>query len=236
MRFIVSRGSRAGLPRTPSRGHRARARAACCSLLLAVAALQTSGLVLGASSSAPVYRWVDENGVVHYGDQVPPQYSQQEKTLLDRQGMVIGHTEAQKSAAELERDAREQEQLQKQKQHDAFLLTTYASVKDIELLRDERLEQVQGQRVAAEQYVASLNERLVGLQSRAQAYKPYSDEARARRMPDELAEELVHAMNEIRGQREVVSAREHEESQIRTQFQADIDRFRELRSPPPDAH
>ena len=53
-------------------------------------------------------------------------------------------------------EATAQEQLRRQKQHDSFLLATYTSVKDIEQLRDERLLQVHGQRVAAEQYVASV--------------------------------------------------------------------------------
>ena len=59
--------------------------------------------------------------------------------LLNKEGVPIGHNAAAKSAAELAADATAQEQLARQKQHDAFLLGTYTSVKDIEQLRDERL-------------------------------------------------------------------------------------------------
>ncbi len=69
------------------------------------------------------------------------------------------------------------QQAARQKQHDSFLLATYTSVKDIEQLRDERLLQIKSQRVAAEQYVASLGERLAALQTRAQNFKPYSTRA-----------------------------------------------------------
>jgi Domain of unknown function (DUF4124) len=192
-----------------------------------------SALTLCATALAanpPVYRWVDENGVVHYGDHVPPQYAQSETTRLNHQGIEVGRTAAQKSTMELEQDARQEQQFALQRQRDTFLLTTYSSIHEIEQLRDERLLQLQGQRVAAEQYVSTLNERLLGLQTRAEGYKPYNPERRARRMPDDLAEELVHTMNEIRGQREALAAHDHQEATIRAQFQADIDRYRELKT------
>ena len=75
----------------------------------------------------------------------------------------------------------------KRKQHDSFLVTTYTSVKDIEALRDVRLDQLKGQRLAAEQYVDNLHSRLTALQTRAMLFKPYSSRPEARRMPDDLA-------------------------------------------------
>jgi hypothetical protein len=180
-------------------------------------------------SKAPVvYRWVDEHGVVHYGDRVPPQYAQQETHVLNRQGVEVGRVSAEKTPAEVEAATREQEELRRQKQHDDFLLTTYTSVEDIEQLRDERLQQLKGQRVAAEQYIEGLHERLIGLQARALLFKPYN--AAARRLPDDVAEQLVRTLNEIRTQRTSLTAKDQQESAVRAQFQADIDRYRELRS------
>ena len=111
-------------------------------LPFAAAATCTAVLVCAAPPHAPAaYRWVDETGVVHYGDRVPAQYAQQETTMLNREGVEVGHKAGQKSTVQLEQEAREQQQLQQQKQHDSFLLATYASVRDIEQLRDWMLEQ-----------------------------------------------------------------------------------------------
>ena len=33
-----------------------------------------------------VYRWVDENGVVHFGDAIPPEYSKERHEVLDSRG------------------------------------------------------------------------------------------------------------------------------------------------------
>ena len=176
------------------------------------------------------YKWVDDQGVVHYGDTIPPQYAQKESTLLNKQGVPIGHKDATKTPAELAAAAAADEQTARQKQRDSFLLATYTSVKDIEQLRDERLLQIKGQRVAAEQYVASLSERLAALQTRAQNFKPYSTRPDAHRMPDDLAEQIVHTLNDIRAQKAALNTSLEEEAKTEAQFQSDIDRYKELRA------
>jgi len=193
----------------------------------------TCACAWGAScwAEAPAaYKWVDDQGVVHYGDSIPPQYAQKESTLLNRQGVPIGHKEGAKTPAEAAAAAEADQQMARQKQHDSFLLATYTSVKDIEQLRDERLLQIKGQRVAAEQYVASLGERLTALQTRAQNFKPYSTRPDAHRMPDDLAEQMVHTLNDIRAQKAALTTSQEEEAKTQSQFQSDIDRYRELRA------
>jgi Domain of unknown function (DUF4124) len=181
----------------------------------------------GAKDKA-VYRWTDDQGVVHYGDQVPPQYAQKERAVLNSRGIEVGRLDAQKTPQQAAAEARAQQEQMRQRQHDAFLMSNYTSVKDIEAVRDVRLDQLHGQKVAAEQYVDSLHSRLSALQARAKIFKPYSARSDARRMPDDLAEDLVHTLNELRTQGNVVAAKNEEETALNAQFQADIDRYREL--------
>ena len=58
-----------------------------------------SGLLLGlclaligrlAVGQGQLYRWVDDDGVVHYGDHVPPQYASRNRDLLNTQGVTVG--------------------------------------------------------------------------------------------------------------------------------------------------
>jgi hypothetical protein len=192
---------------------------------LAFAAANNSSPKSGSSVS---YRWVDEQGIVHYGDRIPPQYAQQEQTVLNNQGVEIRHLDAPKSPEQLAAEARIEQSVTRQKQHDNFLLTTYTSVKDIEALRDLRLEQLRGQRVAAQQYVDNLHSRLSGLQTRALLFRPYSDHPGARQMPDDLAEDLVRTLDELRTQSNALAIKHEQEVTLKTQFQADIERYREL--------
>jgi Domain of unknown function (DUF4124) len=180
------------------------------------------------SDKGIAYRWVDEQGVVHYGDHIPPQYANQERAILNAQGVEVGHFDGQKTPEQQAADARERQVQMKQRQHDAYLVSTYTSVKDIEALRDVRLDQLKGQRVAAEQYLESLRGRLASLQQRAVAYRPYSSRADARRMPDDLAENLVRTVNELHQQSSALAANGEAETALRKEFQADIERYREL--------
>ncbi|HWX68150.1 MAG TPA: DUF4124 domain-containing protein [Steroidobacteraceae bacterium] len=203
--------------------------------LLAAAALGAAAWAAPGSHSSSqssqkgiAYRWVDEQGVVHYGDNIPPQYASQDRAILNSQGVEVGHLDARKSPEEEAAATRAREALMKQKQHDAFLVSTYTSVKDIEALRDVRLDELKGQRAATEQYLESLRVRLTSLQSRALTYRPYSARQDAWRMPDDLAENLVRTANELRVQSSSLAAKGAEESALRAQFQTDIERYREL--------
>jgi multidrug resistance efflux pump len=49
-------------------------------------------------------------------------------------------------------------------------------------------------------------------------------------MPDDLAEDLIRTLNEMRSQNDALSAKDDEQTAMRKQFQADIDRYKQLRS------
>lgn len=201
-------------------------------LLLALACV--SGSAWAQSEGKGVaYRWVDEHGVVHYGDTIPPKYARNSREIINSQGVAIGHVDAEKTAGQLAAEARAHDRQIAQRQHDYFLLSTYTSVKDIESLRDERLSQIEAQQVAARQYVQSLQSRLDSLQSHARQFKPYSSQPNAPRMPDDLAQELVHTLSEVRLQDQAIQARSQQEDQVRAQFQSDIERFEQIKATPP---
>lgn len=178
------------------------------------------------------YSWLDKNGERHYGDSVPPEYAQSERRVLNNQGVEIQRVDAEKNAQQLAEQRKREQTIQQRAQHDHFLLTTYTSTKDIERLRDERLDQLQGQIKAANAYIESLDARLQALQERAMHFKPYNIKADARRMPDDLAEQLVRASNEARTQRRSLDRRHTEVNNVRAQFEADISRYRELTTNP----
>jgi hypothetical protein len=192
----------------------------------------SSGAAFSAPPPTEVYKWVDDKGVVHYGDSVPPEYSQKERVLLNRQGVEVGRLEGGKSAAQMAEQQRNEEAARQRIQHDQFLLATYGSTKDIEQLRDQRLSQIDGQIKAASLYIDSLDTRLAALVERARNFKPYSINPSARRMPDDLAEELVRSSNENRAQHGVLDAKRKEMVDVRAQFDADVTRYRELTTRP----
>ena len=208
-------------------------------ILLNLVALSTalgpalpSAAASGATSSSPsqTYRWIDDKGEIHYGDSVPTEYAGRERSVLNGQGVEVGHVDAPKTPAQLAAQAQAEELARQNAQRDQTLLSTYVSVKDIEALRDERLAQIDGQLQATSTYMESLASRLGALQERAQQFKPYSSDPNARRMPDDLAEDLVRTSNELHNQRKGLDDKRREQAEMRAQFESDIQRFRELTS------
>jgi hypothetical protein len=197
-------------------------------VLSAFAGIATIAAAADNKDKSVAYRWIDEQGVVHYGDRIPPQYATKERAVLNSQGVEVRHMEAQRTPEQAAADARIHQDIMRQKQHDAFLLSSYTSVKDIEALRDLRLDQLQAQKSAAQQYVESLHGRLSTLQDRAKVFKPYNTRPGAHRLPDDVAEDLVHTLNELRTQSNIVANKNEEESTLKDQFQADIDRYVQL--------
>ena len=60
-------------------------------------------------------------------------------------------------------------------------------------------------------------------------FAPYNTRPGARRMPDDLAEEMVRAMSELRTQNLALASRRSEMETVTQQFDEDIKRFKELR-------
>ena len=203
---------------------------------LVLATLLSGGLTLSmahAQNKAPgkeTYKWTDDKGVVHYGDTVPAEYAQREQSKLNSQGLEVSKRQAEMSPSEAADYAARQKEESRRKQHDMFLLSTYPSVKEIENVRDVRLDQINGQITASEAYISSLTTRVDGLKTRALNFAPYNTKPNARRMPDDLAEEMVRAMSELRTQNSALAAKKKEHQSVVTQFDGDIKRFKELRT------
>lgn len=182
----------------------------------------------GTSEAPRSYRWTDDKGEVHYGDSVPPEFAHRGFAELNSQGVAVRERPAQLSAAEQAAQNDRGEQDARVRQRDKFLLTTYTSTHDIEALRDERLSQIESQVAASRGYVEAVQQRLEGLKTRMRNFRPYSSNANARRLPDTLTAEIVQTLNEEQSQRAVLMSRQKEQETLRTSFQADIDRYRQL--------
>ena len=201
-----------------------------CGLLAASGAYAAKSAKPSSSTAGKTYKWVDENGITHYGDTVPQEYSQREQQVLNSRGVEVQKRQAEMSPAEAAAYAAKQKEEAQRRSHDMFLLSTYPSVTEIENVRDARLDQINGQVSASEAYIATLSTRVDRLKQRSMGYAPYNNKAGARRMPDDLAEEMVRAMSELRTQNSALSAKRGELTEVEVQFAEDIRRFKELRT------
>lgn len=182
-----------------------------------------------AAGGHQMYRWVDDHGVVHFGDQIPPEYATRERDVVNSEGVVVERLQAQKSAEEVAAEEKQKIAAQDRHSRDQNLLNTYVSVPEIERLRDQRLALVSDQIKVTSQFLDILTSRLAKLQSTSKLFKPYSSKPNAPRMPDQLAEDLVRTGTDIRTQQQNLLEKRKEEAAMRAQFEGDIARFKELK-------
>ncbi len=91
------------------------------------------------SSGHTYYKWVDEQGITHYGDRVPPEYASQERHVMNSQGIEVNRLEAQKTPEQLAAEDQKRLESEQSQNRDKNLLSAYASVQEIERLRDQRI-------------------------------------------------------------------------------------------------
>jgi hypothetical protein len=202
-------------------------------LLLAGAALAAGG----SDGSGRTYKWVDEHGVVHYGDHVPPEYSATERQVLNEYGVPVASEDGAKTPEQIaaEKEAAKKAEAERQQallaaRRDQVLLDTYLSVDEIEALRDRRLELIDTQIKVTENYLQGLREVLKKLQDEAEAYKPYSSDPNAPPIDERLAKELATTMDSIMLYEKNLEATRARKTDVIGQFASDIDRFRELKA------
>jgi hypothetical protein len=183
----------------------------------------------GGSSGRTLFKWVDEQGVTHYGDHIPPEYASQEQHVINSQGVEISRQDAQKSADQLAADEQKRLEALQSQNRDRNLLNTYASVQEIERLKDQRVTLLSDQIKVTSQFLEVLNGKMNKLRTSSMHFKPYNNDAAAPPMPDQIAEDLVRVGNDIRTQEQNLQEKRSEESTMRKQFDSDIARFKELK-------
>ena len=199
-----------------------------CSLGL-LASAGVAGTSPSTGTHRTVYKWVDEHGVIHYGDHIPPEYAAQEQQVINGQGVEISRLEAQKTPEQLAAEDQKKIEAKQGRDRDRNLLNTYASVQEIERLRDQRMTLVSDQIKVASQFLEVSRGKLKKLRDSSMHYKPYSADPKAPAMPDQIAEDLVRMGNDMRTQEQNLREKRSEETTMNKQFESDIARFKELK-------
>lgn len=187
---------------------------------------------LNVHATAGTYRWVDEQGRVHYGDHIPPEAVDRAYSVMNPQGITVKNVDKAKTSEQLaeERQAqlqREEKQRQEQERrlHDRILLDTYSTVDDLINTRDRHIATLEGLINVAQHKLSNLHAELDKLTKTAanleRAGKPVSGDLRED--IDNLRGQVERENSFIRGQRE-------QQNELRAKFAADIARYTQLRA------
>ena len=197
----------------------------------ALFALLLLPMVVGAQSRSS-YTWVDDDGVRHYGDKIPAEYADKEKSVINEHGVVVDVIEGKKSEEQLaaERAAAELEmQKELQKRADMALLATYQNVNEIEMHRDRRVELFQAQSRVTELYLRNLDRRLQQLKAESKQYRPFNSDPSAPMVEPKLMREIEETESTIARHQKNLEKYQKDEAEIIQRFNGDIYRFKSLK-------
>ncbi len=200
------------------------------SIPILLLALGVAGSAL--AQEARVYKWVDEDGITHYGDSIPVEYAELPKEVINDHGVAVEHLAGKKTEEELEAERLEEERLvaiELQRRADRALLATYLSVDEILLHRDRRVELFQAQARVTELYLRNLDRRMGNLRTEAASFQPYSEDPDAPMIDEELAGELRKTKGIMARHERNLDKFRADEQQIIARFDGDITRFRLLK-------
>jgi uncharacterized protein DUF4124 len=192
--------------------------------LAALALLCTTG-----PAHAATYKWVDEKGVVHYTDKMPPEEVNKGRVELNKQGVQVKATEPaptpEQRRAKAQEDER-QKQLAKEQaeiaRKDRALLSSYTSESEIDLARNRSLRTIESVVQSSKAYSEQLGKRKAGLEAKKTtdfANKP---------MPAATERELESINSELAKQGDLLALKQKEIAAVNAKYDADKKRWREL--------
>ena len=193
-------------------------------LLLPMAAL--------AKDNQKLYRWVDSDGHVHYGDSIPAEYAEMEKQVLNEHGVTVdtlGGKKTPEEIAEEERQLQLARELELRKRADQALLATYMSIEEILMHRDRRIELFQAQTRVTELYLRNLQRRLDDLMADASKFQPYSDDPDAPMIDRNLTDDIASTKETIERHENNLQRFKADETDIVERFAVDILRFKRIK-------
>jgi DNA repair exonuclease SbcCD ATPase subunit len=181
-------------------------------------------------ASAATYKWVDEHGVVHYTDKVPPEQIDKARVELNKEGIPVKKidpvmTPEQRKAKEAE-EARQREIARAQEEvarKNKALLQSYTSEAEIELARKRALSTLDAVIQSAVAYTEQLNKRKEEVERKKAEFgsKP---------IPAALEREATTVEIELVRQNEVISQKRRESADVQAKYDAILARWRELTS------
>lgn len=182
-------------------------------------------------AEARLYKWVDENGVTHYGDSIPTHYRKQEHQELSERGLTIKERDALPTEEELAEQRRklklqrEQEQIQKeQDRRDRVLLSTYTTERDLVVARDARIEAVDSQIQLSRSIIEDAERKLDATEKRITQL-----EAQGKKVPEHLYTKMENEKKSLATHQKVMKGHTQKRTKVSQQFDGYILRFRELK-------
>ncbi len=178
--------------------------------------------------NARMYKCVDTAGKVYYSDKINPDCGQISE--LNRQGVVMKKKEVVKPGQPSKADpaAATSKNSKEQERRDRALMATYTTEEEIDAARDRSLAiPAQGMKTI-ESKLDKVNQQLTELKKQADALA-----TQKKTLPPRVLEKVHASQKEVSGLEADLAQRKVQSDSIRAKYEADKQRFRELKGASP---
>ena len=183
------------------------------------------------------FKCVDDKGITHYGDPLPPQCMSKAITELSGQGTVKSKTDAALTPEQIK--LREEEKIKRKEEDkraaeiarlDAALLATYGNVQEIDLSRDRTVDQITGRWKTSSQRLKEIDARLAALNTEMEFYREGKSKKKdSKGAPAHLVQDLERTQQERNAVDATMKKMEEEIKSVKERFEKDKVRWVELK-------
>lgn len=185
-------------------------------------------LAADAALAQKLYRWTDENGKVHYTDQLPPEAAKAARDTLNESGRAVDRVERAMTPeeravydAEQAKLAEAQRAAQEQAQQDEVLLASYLTEADLERAFQERFDLLDRSITSTEASAASQSKALTDLLNHAAGI-----ERSGKPVPANVAQSVAKTREQAKEQRRYLANYRVERGELQQEFDATLRRYR----------
>lgn len=188
------------------------------------------GLLLastGWSAGGKLYRWVDKDGAVQFGDVIPPDAAKQERAVINKSGQPIEVLAGEKTPAQLAEEQRRQQAAQQAKlqaAQDQLLMQSYATEQEIADVWQSRMAEVKRLLEIAKTRDQDLRQQLAKINAQRQFLLN-----KQQPIPANLEQNIEQRRQELAANDRYINDRLDELKNNQQRYQAELARFRELK-------
>jgi Domain of unknown function (DUF4124) len=211
------------------------------------AAATVTLLTLPTHAQSTLFKCTDDKGITHYGETMPPQCAKKDITELNREGRAVRKLNAPLTPEQLKarddanaKKAADEQKTSDQRQKDLALLGTYGAEREIDVLRDKDIAQIEQRRKFLEGRIVESDARvqkatnqmefyIAGKSQAAKAKEGKDGKSNAREVPPQIQSEFDRAKNDRNNLDLEIARLDVDKKEIITKYNSEKERFRRLK-------
>jgi len=181
-------------------------------------------------AEAKVYKWVDDQGVTHYGEVIPAEFANKDRDRLNKSGLIEKRpekTDPEAIRARQEADNKkkiENQAVMEQQRRDSALLNTYSNENEIDQARDRSLVLISARIESNRMLLKSSQGTLDGLKSEVETRTK-----EGKKIPASLTNDIVQTEARVARYASELAKSEEELNTVKARFEKEKELYRKLK-------